>query len=293
LNYAGKYLHNGGMDYDEPDIVFKALADTTRRALLDSLRKRNGQTLGELCGPLGMARQSATQHLEILQAANLIATIRRGREKLHYLNPVPLWDIQERWIERFEPPRLRTLQAIKRQAEENTMAGRPTFVYVTYIESSAESVWEALTQPEITAAYWGRRQISDWEVGSPWQHQRADGSGIADLAGTVLESTPPHRLVMTWGPSGEAPPEKISRVTFQLEPFHEIVRLTVMHEDLDDDMFAGISKGWPAVLANLKSLLETGHVLPRSPWEMSHQPATSSGTTETPVGMERIDGDER
>ena len=258
------------MDGD-PDIVFKALADATRRALLDSLRERNGQTLGELCGPLAMARQSVTQHLAVLETANLIATVRQGREKLHYLNPVPLWDIHVRWIERFEAPRLQALHAIKRQAEEDTMAGRPAFIYVTYIESSAERVWEALTQPEITAVYWGVRQVSDWEVGSPWEHQRADGSGIADKGGTVIESVPPYRLVMTWSQSGETAPERISKVTFEIEPYHEIVQLTVIHEDLDDEMFAGISKGWPAVLANLKSLLETGHVLSRSPVEMAHQ----------------------
>ena len=92
----------------DTDLLFKALADPTRRLLLDRLRERNGQTLGELCGPLDMARQSATQHLAVLEAANLIATVRRGREKLHYLNPVPLWSISERWIEKFERPRLRT-----------------------------------------------------------------------------------------------------------------------------------------------------------------------------------------
>jgi uncharacterized protein YndB with AHSA1/START domain/DNA-binding transcriptional ArsR family regulator len=281
------------MDGDDPDIVFKALADKTRRALLDSLRERNGLTLGELYRPLAMARQSATQHLEILEAANLIATVRRGREKLHYLNPVPLWDIHERWIERFEPPRLRALHAIKRQAEEDKMAGRPTFVYVTYIESSAERVWEALTQPEVTAAYWGVMNLSNWEVGSPWEHQRANGSGIADVGGTVIESTSPHRLVMTWGPSGETSPDKISKVTFEIEPYHEIVRLMVIHEDLDDDMFAGISKGWPAVLANLKTLLETGHVLSRSPVEMAHQRTAFLAKTATQTGMGASDGDER
>ena len=106
----------------DDDVVFKALADPTRRALLDRLRERNGQTLGELCGPLAMARQSATQHLGVLEAANLVTTVRRGREKLHYLNPVPLWDIAERWIEKFERPRLRALSAIKHRAEEDTMA---------------------------------------------------------------------------------------------------------------------------------------------------------------------------
>jgi len=149
LNYAGNYLHNGYMRYD--DAVFRALADPTRRALLDRLRERNGQTLGELCEPLEMARQSATQHLGVLEAANLISTVRRGREKLHYLNPVPLWNIQERWIEKFERPRLRALSAIKRRAEEDIMADRPSYVYVTYIESSPERVWGALTDPELTA----------------------------------------------------------------------------------------------------------------------------------------------
>src|SRR5262252_34186 len=123
---------------DDDDAVFRALADPTRRALLDRLRERNGQTLGELCGPLAMARQSATQHLGVLEAANLISTVRRGREKLHYINPVPLWDITARWIERFERPRLRALSAIKRWAEEDAMTGRPSYVYVTYIESSPE-----------------------------------------------------------------------------------------------------------------------------------------------------------
>jgi DNA-binding transcriptional ArsR family regulator len=88
----------------DDDAVFRALADPTRRALLDRLRERNGQTLGELCGPLAMARQSATQHLGVLEAASLITTVRRGREKLHYLNPVPLWAIEERWIGKFERP---------------------------------------------------------------------------------------------------------------------------------------------------------------------------------------------
>jgi uncharacterized protein YndB with AHSA1/START domain/DNA-binding transcriptional ArsR family regulator len=253
----------------DDDAVFRALADPTRRALLDRLRLRNGQTLGELCEPLVMARQSATQHLGVLEAANLISTVRAGREKLHYLNPVPLWSISERWIEKFERPRMRALSAIKHQAEEGTMAGRPEYVYVTYIESSPERVWEALTDPDLTAQYWGHSNVSDWAPGSPWHHRRVDGSGIADVAGTVLESVPPRRLTMTFDAPGSLPPKGPSRVTFDIEPYHEIVRLTVTHENLaDDDALEAISAGWPAVCANLKSLLETGHVLPRAPWEM-------------------------
>src|SRR6185436_13570643 len=127
--------------------LFKALADSTRRAMLDRLHERNGQTLSELCDGFGMARQSAAQHLEILEAANLIATVRRGREKLHYLNPIPLHEMQERWIDKFERPRLRTLSTIKKKAEA-TMNDRPTFVYVTYIASTAEKVWAALTDAD-------------------------------------------------------------------------------------------------------------------------------------------------
>src|ERR1700761_5265435 len=167
LTYAGYYLHIRALvDAGDDDAVFRALADPTRRALLDRLRERNGQTLGELCEPLAMARQSATQHLGVLEAANLITTIRRGREKLHYLNPVPLWDIRERWIERFERPRLRALSAIRHRAGEDTMADRPDYVYVTYIVSTPERVWEALTDADLTAQYWGHANVSDWQGGS-------------------------------------------------------------------------------------------------------------------------------
>jgi uncharacterized protein YndB with AHSA1/START domain/DNA-binding transcriptional ArsR family regulator len=265
--YAGKSLHN--IRVGDDDAVFKALADPTRRAVLDRLRERNGQTLGELCEPMAMARQSATQHLGVLEAANLITTVRRGREKLHYLNPVPLWAIQERWIARFERPRLRALSAVKQRAEEDTMAERPSYVYVTYIESSPERVWEALTDPDLTAQYWGHSNVSDWQAGSRWEHRRVDGSGIADVVGTVLESVPPRRLSMTFDAPGDERPEGPSRVTFDIEPYHEIVRLTVTHENLaGGDALEAVSAGWPAVCANLKSLLETGHVLPRAPWEM-------------------------
>lgn len=246
------------------DEVFKALADPTRRYLLDQLHEQNGQTLAELCARLEMTRQSATQHLALLQAANLVSTVRRGREKLHYLNPVPLHEIQQRWIDKFEQPRLRTLSALKRRAEE-TMSDRPTFVYVTYIESTPQLVWEALTDADLTARYWGHANLSDWAVGSRWEHVRTDGSGVADVTGTVLVSDPPRRLVTSWDGDDDS-----SQVTFDIEPYHEIVRLTVTHENLTNEHDrAEVACGWPAVLANLKTLLETGKVLSQEPWAMS------------------------
>ena len=218
----------------DTDKVFKALADPTRRYLLDRLHEHNGQTLTELCERVEMARQSATQHLDLLEAANLVSTVRRGREKLHYLNPVPLHEIQERWIDKFERPRLRALSALKRRAEE-AMTDKPTFVYVIYIESTPEAVWHALTDADMTAEYWGHSNVSDWKVGSSWEHQRTDGTNIADVVGTVVESSPPKRLVTTWAAPGEEPADGPSRVTFDIEPYGGIVRLTVTHENLADE----------------------------------------------------------
>jgi uncharacterized protein YndB with AHSA1/START domain/DNA-binding transcriptional ArsR family regulator len=254
---------------EDIDQVFKALGDPTRRRLLDRLRERSGQTLGELCSGIDMARQSTTQHLAVLEAANLISTVRRGRAKLHYLNPVPLHEIQERWIDKFERPRLRALSAVKRRAEEVEMSDQPNYVYVTYIHSTPERVWRALTDAELTAEYWGHSNVSDWEPGSPWEHQRTDGSGIADVVGTVLEAVRPERLVMTFEAPGDQQPAEPSKATFTIEPHEDIVRLTVTHENFADRAdYDAAAAGWPAVVANLKSLLETGHVLPQPPWEM-------------------------
>ena len=254
------------------DQVFKALADPTRRLFLDRLREQDGQTLGELCTRLGMARQSATQHLDVLVRAGLVTVVRRGRERLHFLNPAPLHDIGERWISSFDRPRLAALSAIRSRAEEYAMTESvPTYVYVTYIRAGAQQVWHALTDADLTARYWGHANVSDWRPGSRWEHRRPDGSGTVDVAGRVLEADPPRRLVITFGaPDGDEPPGGDSVVTFVLEEQGGIVRLTVTHENLADAKALGeISHGWPAVLANLKSLLETGEVLPEAPWEMA------------------------
>jgi uncharacterized protein YndB with AHSA1/START domain/DNA-binding transcriptional ArsR family regulator len=259
---------------DEPglDAVFKALADPTRRLLLDRLRAQNGQTLRELCDSLAMTRQSATQHLDLLVRANLVVVVRRGRERLHYLNPTPIHEIEERWISGFDRPRLHVISAVKQLAEERAMSTAPgsvpTYVYVTYIRAGAEQVWEALTSAELTARYWGHANVSDWEPGSRWEHRRTDGSGVADVVGQVLAAEPPARLVITF--DAAEPDAPASVVTFLVEPYQDIVRLTVTHENLPDPKaLRDVSHGWPAVLANLKSLLETGEVLPQQPWEMA------------------------
>jgi uncharacterized protein YndB with AHSA1/START domain/DNA-binding transcriptional ArsR family regulator len=256
-------------DEELPD-VFKALADPTRRFLLDLLFEHDGLTLTELESKLSMTRFGVMKHLKVLEEAGLVVVQRSGNKKLHYLNPVPLHEITDRWIQPFESYRLHALHEVKLQAEETHMTGtteKPTFVYVTYIHSTPEKVWEALTSAELTAAYWGHSNVSDWQKGSKWEHVRTDGSGVVDVAGEVIEATPPRRLVITFGGTDQTGQPTV--VTFDVEPHRDIVRVTVTHEGLDDPSdYRAVSTGWPAVLSNLKSLLETGQVLPQSPWEM-------------------------
>jgi uncharacterized protein YndB with AHSA1/START domain len=216
-----------------------------------------------------MARQSATQHLDVLAAANLVATVRRGRERLHFLNPVPIDELHTRWIHKFERSGLGALRDLKRRAEEDFMDDVPTYVYVTYIESTPERVWHALTDEELSGEYWGHHNVSDWQPGSQWAHVRTDGSGTADVVGTVLVATPPVRLVLTFDSPSDPPSDDPSTVTFDIEPYRDIVRLTVTHEKLSRRSdYDAIALGWPAVLANLKSLIESGRTMAQPPWEM-------------------------
>jgi uncharacterized protein YndB with AHSA1/START domain/DNA-binding transcriptional ArsR family regulator len=260
------------------DDVFKALADASRRVLLDSLNERNGQTLRELCSRLDMARQSVSKHLAVLEAANLVTTVRRGREKLHYLNAAPINEIAERWITRYEHARVQALADLKRALEDAPM-DKPSFVYTTYIRTTPERLWQALTDPAWTERYWGLVFDTDWEAGSPmtW-HQR--GLAIEHAEQVVLEAEPFRRLSYTWHTFTPAWAEAMdftedararmaaeprSQVTFEIEPLDdEQVRLTVLHDGLAPGGMVGslISQGWPRVLANLKTFLETGDPLP-------------------------------
>jgi len=143
---------------------------------------------------------------------------------------------------------------------------KPSFVYVTYIRATPEQVWDAITDSEISGQYWGHRNVSDWKVGSTWEHRRLDGSAAVDIVGTVAESERPRRLVFSWSFPGEAAdPAKVSRVAFEIAPHKgDAVRLTVTHSELEPDsgMLRGITEGWPLVLAALKSWLETGKGVP-------------------------------
>jgi uncharacterized protein YndB with AHSA1/START domain len=143
---------------------------------------------------------------------------------------------------------------------------KPSFIYITYINTTPEKVWQALTDGETTRKYWvNHRNASDWKVGSSWRHEDFDDPSLIDIVGQVIESEPPRRLVLSWAsPIDAGNPEKTSRVIFDIEPHAGAVRLTVTHTDLEPDskMLQGISRGWPLVLSSLKSLLETGEPMP-------------------------------
>nr|WP_042185609.1 metalloregulator ArsR/SmtB family transcription factor [Kibdelosporangium sp. MJ126-NF4]CEL16778.1 Transcriptional regulator, ArsR family [Kibdelosporangium sp. MJ126-NF4]CTQ91993.1 Transcriptional regulator, ArsR family [Kibdelosporangium sp. MJ126-NF4] len=265
------------------DAVFRALADPGRRRLLDSLNGRSGQTLRELCGELDMARQSVSKHLAILISANLVTTVRRGREKLHYLNAEPINAIAERWINQYHSGRVHALANLKTALEQHAME-KPEFVYTTYVSTSAEKLWQALTEPEFTRQYWGGLAlVSDWQVGSRVDMQYEEGGPAEDHGQVVLEADPYSRLSYSWhhfqpmhaeffGWSeeefAEHGKERRSKVTFLLEPTDRQVKLTVIHDDFEPDsmMFKAISGqlpqtgGWPELLSDLKTLLETGTV---------------------------------
>lgn len=252
------------------DEVFKALADPSRRLLLDSLNARNGQTLRELCAGLEMARQSVSKHLAVLEQAGLVTAVWRGREKLHYLNAAPINEISERWITQYDRSRVEALADLKQALEGELMdapAARPEFVYTTYIRTTPEQLWRALTEPAFTRRYWlGMTFESDWKPGSHVTVTRTDGSIEDDPEQVVLESDPYRRLAYTWfdntggchGDAGE--PEQRSKVTFDLEDLGGKVKLTVVHDGFPpgSKVLENISGGWPVVLSELKTLLESG-----------------------------------
>ncbi len=254
------------------DEVFRALADPQRRLLLDRLNARNGQTLRELCAGLDTTRQAVSKHLAVLEAANLVTTVRRGREKWHYLNPAPITELADRWLRRYDRARAHALADLK-NALESPMT-RPTFVHTSFIRTTPERLWAALTEPAFTRRYWQTHLETDWAPGSPmtW-HER--GATIAHPDQVVLESDPPRRLSYTWhtftpewaasvgvdeGLRAAIAAERRSRVSFELEPDGPLVKLTVVHDDFDEGSTVAemVSGGWPRVVGEIKTLLEAG-----------------------------------
>jgi len=259
------------------DAAFRALADASRRRLLDRLNVRNGQTLRELSEGLGMSRQAVSKHLAVLEAAHLITVVRRGREKLHYLNPVPIQEVADRWIGRYERGRLAALSHLKQNLEGPAMS-KPEFVYVTYIQTTPQRLYQALTDWEFIKSYMGGYgPESDWRVGSSVKWKTDPQGEFEELGQRVLEAEPGKRLSYTWhtiqpmhrdlfdsDEEFEAALEERSRVTFDIEPAAEPTmgtKLTITHDGFDSPdskMLEGVSGGWVMILSALKTLLEGG-----------------------------------
>src|SRR5690348_1653696 len=250
------------------NLVFRALADPTRRALLDELFARDGQTLVSLTARHDMTRIAVAKHLKILEDAGLVVSRRRGREKLHYLNPVPIRLVHDRWVSKYAEPWAAGLIGLKHEVEEQMEK-----VFEIYIRTTPERLWEAITDPVIRAKYhFGASIESDWAVGSPYRlgHPAAARPLIE---GENLVIDPPRRLVQSmraqWGPGAER--AGTSRVTWEIEPVGDSCRLTVTHDQLAADAPAELYGGWPMILSGLKTWLETGQTL-TTPGSLMYQP---------------------
>ena len=240
------------------DAVFRALADPTRRSLLDELYLNDGQTLSALEERFTMTRFGVMKHLKRLEEAGLVVTKRRGREKLHFLNPVPIRLVHDRWVSKYAEPWTAALSDLKHRLE-NPMEK----VFEIYIRTTPERLWEAITDSEIRSKYsFGLGISSDWTPGSRFEMTHPV-TGDAFGEGENLEIDPPRRLVQSmvalW--SDEVKSEGTSRITWEIEPVGDSCRLTVTHDQLREGANNQLYGGWPMVLSGLKTWLETGELL--------------------------------
>jgi uncharacterized protein YndB with AHSA1/START domain/DNA-binding transcriptional ArsR family regulator len=246
---------------EELEPAFRALADPHRRTLLDRLRERDGRTLGELVAELPeMTRFGVMKHLRVLEEANLVTTRRDGRRKLHFLNPVPLRLIADRWISRYAAPLVDAMADVKHSVEKRAMAESPKHVYEVYIRATPEEVWRALTDSELTRRYYYDNSVeSDWTRGSRLVYRNPDGTEA--ITGEVLEADAPRRLVHTFFFPGTD--ESPSRCTWTIEPRGVATLLTLTHDDFDGETstYRSVAHGWVPILSGLKTLLETGEAL--------------------------------
>ena len=240
------------------DDVFKALGDPTRRALLDELFREDGQTLLALQGRFSMTRFGVMKHLRLLEEAGLVVTRRRGREKLHFLNPIPIRLVHDRWVSKYAEPWAATLSDLK-----STLEDQMEKVFEIYIKTTPERLWEAITDPDIRSKYnFGAGLRSDWTPGSSFTMGAPNADGLLG-EGVNLEVDAPRRLVQSmvalWGEDVKS--EGTSRITWEIEPVGDSCRLVVTHDQLREGANEQLYGGWPMILSGLKTWLETGEKL--------------------------------
>ena len=244
--------------HDQVERVFKAMGDATRRALMDALLEEDGQTLGALATRHQMTRPAVAKHLGILEDAGLVVSRRRGRQKLHFLNVVPIREVHDRWITKYTEGWAAGLAQLRRELEQPMEK-----VFEIYVRTTPERLWEAITDPEARTKYqFGASVHSDWSEGSTYTVDHP-GAERPLAAGENLVVEPPTRLVQSmrslWSDAAEQ--QGTTRVTWEIEPVGDSCRLTVTHDELPDDAPPELYGGWPMVLSGLKTWLETGQRL--------------------------------
>ncbi|WP_416728650.1 ArsR/SmtB family transcription factor [Fictibacillus sp. JL2B1089] len=245
--------------------IFKSLADPSRRMLLDLLHESDGRTLSDLCTHLDMSRVGVMKHLKILEESNLITTQKVGRERLHFLNAVPLRHVYERWVSKYTEPWTIGLTQLKSDLERSIeMQTKIRTINRIAIKSTPEEIWHALTEPSMTSKYWYNGSIrADWKEGAPYTIYNQQGN--VQAKGEILILDPPHKLVMSWklmslNETKEEPP---SRLTWEINSHHDIkgvTLVTVIHDQYDQSPKTAqtLEHGLPIVLSGMKTLLETG-----------------------------------
>lgn len=242
------------------DQLFKALNDPARRAILDRLRDRDGQTLSELEQGFDMSRFGVMKHLKLLEDSGLILTRKSGRFKYHYLNAMPLQELVDRWVAPFLRPQAHALSSLKEKLESETRMGKPDFMMQTFIRCTQDALWAALTETDQMAAYHFvcnevRGRV---DTGSAVEFIQPDGTAMLRQVAQKLD--PKTRIELSFEPLFMGPDAPSSNMIYLIEPQGEICKLTIEHYGLSAGQ-EGFGEGWARLAASLKSYLETGVAL--------------------------------
>lgn len=242
------------------DALFKALNDPARRDLLDSLRRKDGQSLSDLESTLNMSRFGTMKHLRVLEDAGLVLTRKQGRFKYHYLNVLPLQDLMDRWAAPFLQRQARALTELKHTLEKDAHMGQPDFRMQTFIACTQDALWAALTQADQIAAYHFACNVvqGNAAVDEPTTFILPNGDVMLRQITTALD--PKSRIAMTFEPLFMGPDAPASHMVYLIEPQGAVCRLTIEHYDIGAGQ-DGFAEGWARLASSLKSYLETSKPL--------------------------------